>query len=275
MSGEVNYSDAPNSPVHPDADQEARNLPERGLSESELDLLDLNPDLEAKTSEESTPAQETNGSTIPLDDHLYDRLEDFQPVLVPSPLSGIPPRQGRRLSSSQQSKFVNYVDEKLLHIQRRFVQSFGLGDLGYGSIDELLLDLKQLLNFIWLSIDPDAGTIHPKDYYLAQPNTNFGQSDYLIRIAGDFTEYISKLEINQSSGSGVLRLLKSLDDKFARLIDGAIPGGKAISRTESVRIYGIAERTRILVSDLFEKKQIEGFHYELSKVYEQVLDRTT
>lgn len=272
MSDQANYSDAPNSPVHPDPDQEASNLPERSLPGSVLDLLDLNPDLEAKTATEST-TRNTNGLEHTIDDHLYDRLEDFQPTLVPSPLNPVQPHLGRRLSSSQQSKFINYADERLLHIQRRFVQSFGLSELGYSSIDELLNDVKQLLNFVWLSIDSNP-TIHDKEYYSTLPDTNFGQTHFLIRIAGDLVEYVGKMEITQASGVEILKLLKSLDDKFARLIDGTIPGGKSINRTESVRLYGIAERTRVLVSDLFEKKQIEGFHYELSKVYEQVLDRT-
>lgn len=272
MSHEANYSDAPNSPLHPGADQEVPGLPESSLPGSVMDLLDLNPDLEARAlTPEPVNVQKS------IEEVVGDRIEDFQPTVVPSPINAAQLQavhSGRRLSSSQQSKFVNYVDEKLLHIQRRFVQSFGLSDLGYKKIDELLADVKQLLNFVWLSIDSNNQTQLSKEQYREMKSTNFGQTDYIIRIAGDLLEYISKLDIDDESAQTILKLLSSLDTKFAKLIDGEVPGGKGISRTESVRVNGIAERTRITVADVFEKQKIEGFHYELSKIYDQVLDRT-
>lgn len=277
MTEEANYSDAPNSPLHPGADQEVPGLPENSLPGSVMDLLDLNPELEARASVPPTPSEVKVESQRPIEEVMGDRIEDFQPTVVPSPINAAQLQavhSGRRLSSSQQSKFVNYVDEKLLHIQRRFVQSFGLSELGYKKIDELLADVKQLLNFVWLSIDNNGQTQFTKEQYREMKSTNFGQTDYIIRIAGDLLEYISKLDVDDESARTILKLLHSLDEKFAKLIDGDVPGGKGINRTECVRVNGIAERTRITVADVFEKQKIEGFHYELSKIYDQVLDRT-
>jgi len=278
MDEENSYSHAPNSPLHPAADQEVNGLPDEILPESELDFLDLNPDLEARAqsreaSVAQTPVNPEPRATQVQSDHHFDRMEDFQPVLVPSPLNPSKLSNGRRLSLAQQSKFINYVDERLLHIQRRFTQSFGLGELGYRSINELITDVKQLLNFIWYSIGSDDDGDKERKEYLHQDSTNFGQSEYLIRIAGDLVEYVGKMEINQDSAINVLKLMKSLDEKFARLIDGKVPGGEKLRGTEQVRISGIAERSRLLMVELFEREKIEGFHYELSKIYDESLER--
>ena len=70
---------------------------------------------------------------------MLDDVDDFQPrINVSSPFSSttklselLPNKHNeashpRRLSMSQQSKFISYVDDQLLQIQRKFVQSRGL-----------------------------------------------------------------------------------------------------------------------------------------------------
>ncbi|CCH44071.1 hypothetical protein BN7_3630 [Wickerhamomyces ciferrii] len=285
MSQEADYSNAPTSPRHPDADQEVNGLPEESISQSELDLLDLNPDLEAgngptseiPNSQSAGRVKLENDANVAAVEELGDRIEDFQPVIVPSPLNANEQSNDttpkRRLSLSQQSKFINYVDERLLAIQRRFVQALGLSELGYKSINELIADLKQLISFIWFSIDNDSNTHLTKDQFKELPSTNFGQTDYLIRIAGDLLEYIDKLAFEEDSGVKILKLIDEVDQKISRLIDGRIPGGKGLTGTDIVRIQGIAERARLAIIEAFEKKKIEGYRYELTKVYERVLDR--
>jgi hypothetical protein len=185
-------------------------LPERSLKDEEVAFLDLNPELEQEQS--------------------------------------MGPRH--RLSVTQQSKFINYVDEKLLEIHRKFVKTVGMGQ--YSSA-EILGDLQQLVEFIWLSI-------HRED-----SRSLFGQVDYLLTIAGDLLEFVDKLTVHGVS-SDVLELLDSLDNKFVVLLP-------IMKQTEVVRLVSIAERTRPLVFTSFEKANVTGYHDELAKVYERVLER--
>lgn len=260
---EASYADAPRSPPHPAADEEP-NLPAQPIADEDLDFLDLNPEIDAKLT---TPK--------PATPPIFDHKEDFEPIVKPSPISHSQTNEIRRLSAAQRTKFNVYVEEKLMHIQRRFVQSFGLNaEIGYRSLLELLTDVKDIVNFIWLSIEKEDLQLTRVEYQKL-PTTLFGQTDYLITIANDILEYIVKLPLTdrEETPVAVIKLINSLDNKFAKLIEGLIPGGKPISRTEAVRITGIAERTRYAITnDFFDKNKIEGFHYELSKLYEKVFD---
>lgn len=65
-----------------------------------------------------------------------------------------------------------YVEERILHISRRYVKKHGLqepGDevVGYKSMGELCKDLESLINIIWLS-----GTRTPRHTTL--PALKFG-----------------------------------------------------------------------------------------------------
>ncbi|KAH3677138.1 hypothetical protein WICMUC_001893 [Wickerhamomyces mucosus] len=249
------YSNAPNSPLHPEPDSEISELPkETDFDEQELDFLDLNPDLNQREQFKQSISIDSN--------QLKSELpEDYKPILTPSPA---PPNviPYRKLSNTQQLKFMNYADERLMYIQRRFIQSFGLNQgIGYISLSELLQDDKNLINFIWMSINST-------DLALLK-NSLFGQTDYLIRIANDLLEYLDKMIVTIENSKEILKLISSLNDKFSYLIDG-----KGYSQTEMVRINGIAERTRLLIVEVFDKFGIEGYQYEISKIYEDVLDRT-
>ncbi|CDO95427.1 unnamed protein product [Kluyveromyces dobzhanskii CBS 2104] len=317
------------------------------ISEDEMQQLDLNPDLD---DVEDIKMEEEDGTTSSsmkrsfIDDERnnygFDNMEDFKPALdLKSPfdshtnLSHLssteqPPdtSNARRLSLSQQSKFVSYIDEQLLQIQRRFVQSRGLNkEHGYKNLSEVLRDLKKLIDFIWYSVDEvsntdlilrenlDDSALYQK--YQGSKSTNIGQSYYFIRIADDLLDYLGKFpltEEDEGDGNGdeitissldnaiaavddqanleqkngntipthgslrkLFKVLSILDTIFARLIDGKVPGNFRISATEIVRLTGIAERTRILLPALMEENNIHGYHYEISRVYQETLERGT
>lgn len=268
-----NYEHQPSSPLHPRSDEECE-LPSCKISNEAVDFLDLNPDLSANGDDGDDGEVEPKDGEITTMYVEGDRKEDFEPLITPVD-SPLPTRSSDSrigvLDSLQQSKFKNYVDEQLMTIQRKFVQSFGLNDIGYKNLDELLKDLEKLISFIWLSIDPKTVSSSSE----TAKSTLFGQQEYLITISNDLLDYVEKLEISNESASNLLKLLSNLDSKFAKLIDGAIPGGKPIYKTQAVRISAIAQRSRLVVMDQFDKSGITMFRYELSTLYEKTLERTT
>jgi hypothetical protein len=72
--------------------------------------------------------------------------------------SGLPHPRGQPLrpGSVKEDKVRHYIEDRLLHISRRYVKKYGLkeqGDevVGYKSMGELCRDLEALLNIIWLT----------------------------------------------------------------------------------------------------------------------------
>lgn len=249
---------------------------------------------------------------------MFDNVEDFKPSInVASPFSSStllqnkPPtasvQRGRRLSMTQQSKFISYVDQRFMDIQRKFVQSRGLNNkTGYKKLSDLLKDTKSLLDFIWYSIDNTSNTdfllqedgepvkdsdLQSTDDYmnldLVNNNNNnnkplrnksisdFGQTSYVIKIADDVMDYIEKFEVEPEDNDTISKLFKLffiLDKVFAKLITGNNNNSIKMNRTEVVRFVGIAERSRVRLPLFFEHLNIHGFHYELSKIYETSLE---
>lgn len=307
------------------------------LQDSELMQLDLNPDLDdandlniTDQSKLARRPQKRNEQACREDPGLFDDVHDFQPCVdLGSPFESqtnlidlnnentLEKRVStRRLSLSQQSKFVSYIDEQLMQIQRKYVQSRGgLNiDQGYNSLSDILRDFKKLVDFIWYSIDgvsntdsllnQDLETTELFTKYENSKSTNFGQSDYLIKISDDILDYLDKfpiteqdeeddytgfktasettldsVEANDRNAPGSLRklfkLLKILDMIFARLIEGKVPGNFKLNGTETVRLIGIAERTRVMLPQLMEKNNLHGYHYEISRIYQETLERGT
>lgn len=290
----------PTTPVHPDANEELDLNDINELDEQEVLDLDLNPDLEDEDPLKEEPINKRRFLDDDTDE-MYDKIEDFKPrINVSSPFSSgvnLPSLNtksqrstSRRLSLSQQSKFITYCDEKLMNVQRKFVQSRGLNtEQGYSGLSPLLTDLKSLVDFIWFSIDAVSNTESlidqdlyevTRDSYANTASTNFGQTDYLFKIADDLLDYIEKFELRSMGGeertvtlSKVFKFLIILDKIFARLLDGTVPGQSKMNGTEIVRCSGIAERTRVRLPQFFGSQDIHGYHYELSKIYEETLER--
>ncbi|SCU96228.1 LAMI_0F05732g1_1 [Lachancea mirantina] len=291
----------PETPEHTGANQEL-SIDDVGQLDDQ-DLLDV--DLDASQGYLNEPSgnakravQDEQNSKL-----VYDDRDDFLPrVNISSPFSSQvnvqraygetrePVRQTRRLSSSQQSKFIAYCDDKLMEIQRKFVQSRGLTDgNGYSGLGPLLEDLKSVLDFVWFSVDGRGHTetlIEQKlenmspEQFQDSNSTDFGQKYYILRVADDLLDYLVKFELanlspdeQHSTLSKVFKFLVILDKMLARLLEGLVPGRKKVTGTEMVRISGIAERTRVAVPLFLGQQGIHGYHFEVSRIYEETLER--
>jgi len=230
-----------------------------------------------------------------------DSIKKDTSSTIEVPLNDV--KKHRKLSMTQQSKFITYVDARLMEIQRKFVQSRGLNsEKGYPSLSTLLHDIKSLLDFIWYSID----NIPHTDYLLqlekfedlenmlegdteiknekshTSEAHNFGQASFIIRIADDLMDYIEKFDISDDPLEDddpdadtipkIFKLFYILDRIFRSLIAGQNENKIILNSTDRIRFMGIAERTRMRLPQYFEKNKIHGYHFELSKIYEQSLD---
>lgn len=297
----------PSTPVHAGPNEHLDLDEVKELSDEDIEELDLKPDIDMDSISDNAATHGVKREYSNLFDEAMqlggDDMDDFRPrVNINSPFSSFANlnslqdghKQHRRLSMSQQSKFIAYCDQKLMDIQRKFVQSRGLNTQnGYQGLEPLLKDIKSLVDFIWYSLDGSPNTdillreednsseVNDSSFERdAQKNTHFGQSSYLIRIADDLLDYVEKFDLNLLSGeerhqtlSKLFKLLFILDRIFAKLMDGAIPGGGRTNGTDAVRINGIAERTRMKIPVIFETQDIHGYHFEVSKIYEKTLER--
>lgn len=166
----------------------------------------------------------------------------------------------RHLTESQQVKFNNYVEDKLMHISRRYVKHMSGSEGGYESISQLIGDLNPLIDVILYSIQS-----------IPEGERLFGQEDYLLRISDELVEFIEGFG-DHPEPACTLQVLSKLDIIFASLIDGnEVP---QLSQTATVRLSSIVERTRVTVTNTFEGVD-HDFQDGIAKIYEQVLDRTT
>ncbi|KAK9476010.1 hypothetical protein V1514DRAFT_286280 [Lipomyces japonicus] len=182
---------------------------------------------------------------------LLDR--DFLPsVNHDSPGLVMPSRNNAAgLSESQQSKLINYLDQELLHVSRKFVQKTSSDQ--DNSIDGLLVDLNKIVDLLWYSV--------------SSTSTPFIQAQYLLKIADDLNDYITSLPIENANI--LFKFIRKLDKIFLNLIKGDIPSRSRIGNTEKVRLEGIIERTRVdIVSTLGPSSD---YDYELARVYELLL----
>ncbi|CAR27707.1 hypothetical protein ZYGR_0N01920 [Zygosaccharomyces rouxii] len=292
----------PETPLHapPNEQLDLSNIKE--LDENDMTDLDLVSEIENPESRNSNSKPESKRE-FTEDEDMYDDVDDFKPrINIGSPFNsstdmgqlGSSQNSGRprgRLSLSQQSKFIAYLDEQLMNIQRKFVQSRGLNaENGYSGLAPLLQDLKSVIDFIWYSIDgttPNTEKLLTQDVseisvdqFESSKSTYFGQTAYLMRVADDIMDYTEKFDLDQldfhEKGSVVTKLFKLLfilDHIFARLLDGTIPGRTKMNLTDAVRMRAIAERTRTRLPRYLGQKQVHGYHYEVSKIYEESLER--
>lgn len=287
----------PETPRHPQPNEEVDLSKIRQLDENDVMDLDLVSEVE---NAESRPESKRG---FVEDEQMYDDVDDFKPAInIGSPFSSgtnieqlkDSPKSSRprgRLSLSQQSKFISYCDEQLMNIQRKFVQSRGLNTQnGYPDLAPLLQDLKTVVDFIWYSVDsstPNTEKLLTQDLseisidqFSDCRSTYFGQTAYLIRVADDVMDYTEKFEImhldlteQASVLSKLFKLLFILDHIFSRLLDGTIPGKTKMSTTDAVRLRAIAERSRTRMPRYLGEQHVHGYHYEVSKIYEETLER--
>lgn len=164
-----------------------------------------------------------------------------------------------RAGGNKESTFIRYIDQRILHIQRRFAKRTtpsgnGLSDVGrdkadawgdvkgYSTMREACQDIEELLGVVWISGTPNL------------------QVPFLINLAVLLSTVINAMPPSPNS---LFRVLRKFDLAFASLIQSrnletgeALPGfegKKGISVTEKVRIRSLVERTRIEVMETFKR----------------------
>ncbi|KAG9598108.1 hypothetical protein KCU77_g11550, partial [Aureobasidium melanogenum] len=192
-----------------------------------------------------------------------------------------PRRTPLKPGGTKESKLIRYVDQQLLHIQRRFAKrdpSLGRGGVremdeegrlieqlndpatekrlqqsdewndvqGYSSFGEAAKDVDELVAVIWISGTPAL------------------QVPYLINLALLVNSMIPAFPL---APRPLFRLLGKLDHAFASLIvgrdvatDETLPGfntGRGVSGTEKVRIKSLVERTRVCVVEVVNKGEFD------------------
>lgn len=292
----------PETPLHAPPNEQLDLSKIKELDEHDMMDLDLVSESENPDSRNSSSKPEFK-RPFAEDETMYDNIDDFKPrINVGSPFNSSTDigqlgssqhlkKPRGRLSLSQQSKFISYLDEQLMNIQRKFVQSRGLNtENGYSGLAPLLQDLKSVIDFIWYSIDgttPNTEKLLTEDVsevsieqFDGSKSTYFGQTAYLMRVADDIMDYTEKFDLGQlglNEQDNVIpklfKLLFILDHIFARLLDGTIPGRTKMNLTDAVRMRAIAERTRTRLTRYLSQKQVHGYHYEVSKIYEESLER--
>ena len=168
-----------------------------------------------------------------------------------------------RPGGSKESAFIRYVDQQLLHIQRRFAKrtspstaylsdmdrdkADAWGDVkGYANMKDAFAEISELVSVVWVSGTPSL------------------QVPYLISVGllvGNVVESMPPMP------KSLFRLLEKLDHAFASLLQGrdvdtgdtlpGFSGGRAVSGTEKVRIRSLVERTRRKVLETFKKGEFE------------------
>ncbi|EMC98966.1 hypothetical protein BAUCODRAFT_386323 [Baudoinia panamericana UAMH 10762] len=168
-----------------------------------------------------------------------------------------------RAGGSKESAFIRYVDQRILHIQRRFAKRTSpsaptladtdrekaddWGDVaGYSSMREACREIENLVDVVWVSGTPSL------------------QVPYLINLALLLSTVIPAMPPTPRS---LFRVLAKLDYCFASLIQGrdvetgeSLPGfagHKGVSGTEKVRVRSLVERTRVEVVESFKKGEFE------------------
>lgn len=277
--------ESPKTPIHVAPDVEVE-LPDKPFQ----DDLELNPDLEddddmqdiQKQSDDEEDLVDVDTDyridlwTLPFD----DAYEQLRAKFEESP--------GKEtVSESQQSKFINYIDNELLQVQRKFIKNQADEGETY-PLGKLLEDVHKVLDLIWYLIDKNSRL--------------YGQDEYFIRITGDLEDWVAYYDFGLGSEpspqaeSELFRLFnffQSLDTRLSFLLDG-FSSGKArikLSATEKVRLVPIISRLRFgIVSklDLFRLRLsnlkttgnsaatplLNKLDVEIGRLFEGVLDRT-
>ncbi|KJX94594.1 hypothetical protein TI39_contig4173g00014 [Zymoseptoria brevis] len=168
-----------------------------------------------------------------------------------------------RPGGTKEGTFIRYVDQQLLHIQRRFAKrttpstaflsdidrekADAWGDVrGYATMKEACRDFDELIGVVWVS-----GTMSL-------------QVPYLISIALLVGNVVQSMPPTPRS---LFRTLGKLDHAFASLLQGrdvetgerlpGFEGMRGVSGTEKVRIRSLVERTRVNIVEAFKKGEFE------------------
>lgn len=299
--------DSPPTPLHPAANEEVNVIPEGALPSGTIANLELNPDLYDNDTD-SNNIDYDGSNVIITEDDISDNYSgqryDIE-ALTTSFDQGYELLKAEfdkttnndRIANYQQSKLINYVDEQLLAIQRKFIKNQAESQEAY-SFFQLIGELSKIFDLIWYSINAKSGLFGQQDYLIKLMND---MEDYIVhyRLFGDIGKY-SMLEVHLLE---FFTFFQMLDLRLSFLIDGFTMNGsnkiEKLNNTQIVRLTPIASRLRILVISKLdplrlklsreEPKSEEQLHLgekgnrnrlqniievEIGRVFEGVLDRT-
>ncbi|KAH8177800.1 subunit 11 of the general transcription factor TFIIH domain-containing protein [Sarocladium implicatum] len=195
-----------------------------------------------------------------MSDDEYDLPGGFLPATggLPSPApsgssstrpsGSLPHPRGRSLQpgSNKEAMTTRYVEERLLHINRRYIKKFSSAEpgdslAGYTNFGEVCRDLDGVVNVLWLSGTPSL------------------QIPFLLRLASDFTQFVRSFP---PSPKATFDLLGKLDHCFSSILMGRdletkewLPGFEnsmraGMTTTDMVRCRSLVEQTRVLMVEV-------------------------
>lgn len=206
-----------------------------------------------------------------------------------------------QITSAQQSKLINYIDETLLQIQRKFIKQQTELEISY-SLIHLLQELSTVISVIWVSIQ--------------QKLVLYGQIEYYIKILGDLEDYVNNyktlfneswsnnnnLHINMQNLVIFFKFWQKIDLQLSFLIDGyniVLNNDNQQTKlikmnvTELTRLLPIVTRLRIAIISKIDairirlKRNQESnsdnvatsniltiFELEISRLFEGILERS-
>ncbi|KAG5913686.1 hypothetical protein E4U61_006612 [Claviceps capensis] len=152
--------------------------------------------------------------------------------------------------SNKEDSVRRWAEETLLNTSRRYIQRNSSTDPAnaFKSMAEVCMALESIIDILWKSGTPSL------------------QIPFLLRIATDFTSYVSSFP---PSPGATFDLLRKLDHCFASLLCGmdidskeALPGFEnglkaGLTTTDMVRCMGLVERTRVLMVEIMSNTQEE------------------
>lgn len=231
--------------------------------------------------------------TLPFNESYQLLQQEFQNTLTNLGQS--------QITSAQQSKLINYIDETLLQIQRKFIKQQTELEINY-SLIQLLQELSTVISVIWVSIQ--------------QKLVLYGQIEYYIKILGDLEGYVNNyktffnetwsknnnLHINMQNLVIFFKFWQKIDLQLSFLIDGyniVLNNGNQQTKlikmnvTELTRLLPIVTRLRIAIISKIDglrmrlKKNQENnndndatsniltiFELEISRLFEGILERS-
>lgn len=183
--------------------------------------------------------------------------------------SALPHPRNRSLQpgSSKEDMVRRYVEERLLHVSRRYVKKFGNpepGDsvVGYKTFGEVSRDLDGIVNVLWLSGTRESSVhgkyVDPEPRLMHRPPAGL-QVPFLLKLASDFTQYVRSFP---PSPKASFDLLTKLDHCFSSLLSGqdvdsgeTLPGFEnglraGMTVTDMVRCRSLVEQTRVLMVEV-------------------------
>ncbi|ODV59877.1 TFIIH complex subunit TFB6 ASCRUDRAFT_9084 [Ascoidea rubescens DSM 1968] len=250
-----------------DLDTDSANIVSNGFSNYISSDVDM--DLDYQTSESELSDFKPSKSFVNNNHTLHNTHQNKKNYLDISVHQTI---NKKKLTNKQHSKLIMYIDTELINVQKKYVQSFNDDEdntttsnnnrpPAYKELIELLDDLIKLVRFI--------------EYSIKETTFNYGyQTQYLIKISGDLLDYLhfnNKFKFNKKTLLKLIQLIQLIDLNFVLLIDSH----NSLSNTDKVRLCTITERSRLSVISLTGKFNVNDYKYEVSKLYENVLERIT